>query len=311
MRTWLVLAAVTAVVVAATTDTLRGRLTHASGRPAATGTAAARIVPPGVDGGFMGALYYSDPNDDCRLHAVDLPGFARVSPPSFRGCTFALSPDGRSAAQGDAVWQPQAGLVALPEAGAFVLASPVSEQTQTVQGTAPAFKPDGTLTYIRNGAVVEWTNRCGPGARLFTLPADNGTARCRRVIDAGPAAAVTWLTNTRFVVARRNGFEIRDRLGVVASQTLDPRDGRPTLESSPRGTYFTLWMGGRLFAGYDRRGRQIFLPPLPDARTLAWAPTERWAAVVTRRGSVYVFRANTGDARLRRLDFEARDLAWR
>ena len=127
MRTWLVLAAVLAVVIAATADALRGRLTHASARSEASAKSPARIVPPGVDGGFMGALYYSDPNDDCRLHAVDLPGFARVSPPSFRGCAFSLSPDGRNAARGDAVWQPQGGLVALPAAGAFVLASPVSD----------------------------------------------------------------------------------------------------------------------------------------------------------------------------------------
>ena len=247
MRTWLVLAAVLAVVIAATTDALRGRLTHASPRPQPTAEAPARIVPPGVDGGFMGALYYSDPNDGCRLRAVDLPGFARASPPSFSGCVFSLSPDGRNAAQGDAVWQPQGGLVALPAAGAFVLASPVSEQTQPVQGRAPAFKPDGTLTYVRKGEVVEWTNRCEQSARLFTLPADNGTARCRRVVHKGPAADVVWLTNTRYVVASRGRFEIRDRLGVVAAQTLDPRDGRPTLAASPRGTYFTLWLGGRVF----------------------------------------------------------------
>lgn len=309
MRTWLVLAAVLAVVIAATTDALRGRLTHASPRPTATAKAPARIVPPGVDGGFMGALYYSDPGDGCRLRAVDFPGFARVSPPSFSGCTFSLSPDGRNAAQGDAVWQPQGGLVALPAAGGFVLASPVSEQTQLVSGTAPAFKPDGTLTYIRDGAVVEWTNRCEPGARLFTLPADNGTVRCRRILFPGPARDVAWLTDTRFAAVGRDWLEVRDGGRRIRRQSLRP--GAATVRASPRGTYFTLWVDRRLVAGYDRRGRQIFLPPLPDARALAWAPSERWAAVVTRRGSVYVFRTNTGDLRLRRLDFEARDLAWR
>jgi hypothetical protein len=311
MRTLLVLAAVAALAVAATTDTLRNRLTHASAPPAPLAVKArARIVPPGVDGGFMGALFYSDPTDRCRLRAVGLPGFARVSPPKYRGCQFSLSPDGRTALPAAAVWRPQGGLAAVPAGESFELTSPASSHTLSVSGRAPAFKPDGTLTYVRGGAVVEWTSRCGPGDGLFTLPGDNATARCSKVLFRGPAAELVWLTNSRFVVATPGHIEIREGSALVSRRSL-PRARRVRLEPSPRGTFFTAWVNERLAAGYDERGNEIVLPPLPDVRSLAWAPSERWGAAATRRGSVYVFRTNAGDARLRRLDFRADDLAWR
>lgn len=312
MRTWIVLAAVAAVGVAATTDALRGRLTHAAsiGAPTTIADAVARIVPPGVDGGFMGPLYYSDPRDDCRLHVVDLPGFARVPPPKYRGCRFSLSPDGRTALGELAVWQPQGGLVALPGKRSFELASPASSQTLQVGGTAPAFKPDGTLTYASSGKIVEWTNRCRQGERLFTLPADNATARCQRVLFAARISGLAWLTNTRSaVVDSRGGLVIRDGQKVV-SRPLRGAGRRVTLEVSPRRTFLSAWLDGVLFAVVGAEGGRVVFPPIHGVRSLAWSPDERWAALATDE-SVYVFRPNTGEARLRRLDLVARDLAWR
>jgi hypothetical protein len=309
VRTWLVLAAVVAVAVAAATDALRTHLTRVSA-PTREAQAVARIVPPGAADGFMGPLYYSDPRDECRLHVVDLPGFANVPPPKFSGCRFSLSPDGRTVVRGGAVWQPQGGLVALPGPASFELASPASSQTLHVRGTAPAFKPDGTLTYVRGGTVVEWATRCRQSERLFTLPADNATARCRRILLAEPVKQLVWLTNTRFAAADGDGEVVIYEAGKAASRPLSV-GGKPIrLEVSPRRTFVSVWMSGFLFAVVDAHGSSVVFPPIHGVRSLAWSPDERWGAVASAE-SVYVFRANTGDARLRRLDFLASDLAWR
>jgi hypothetical protein len=310
MRTWLVLAAVLAVAAAAVADALHGHLGKASPPRPPQVTPASRIVPPGVPAGFMGTVYYSDAGDGCRLKALELPGFADAVPPAFRGCRFSLSPDGRAVRPAGAVWSPQGGLVAIPRGETFELESPASSQTLRVTGKAPAFKPDGTLTFLLDGRLVEWTNRCHAGERLFTLPGDNATARCVRTLLRDPLQSVAWLTDTRFLAILADGtLGIFDGRRMVIRQRLPPTIAR--VEPSPRRTFYTLWLDGKLAGGFDRTGTQIALPPITDVRALAWAPTERWGVLATGRGSVYLFRPDTGDARLRRLTVSGRDLAWR
>jgi hypothetical protein len=84
----------------------------------------------------------------------------------------------------------------------------------------------------------------------------------------------------------------------------------PRVEASPRAGFFSISIGGDLWAVRTRGGQPIYFPPLLDARALAWSPDERWTVVAT-HGSVYVFLTNTGEARVRRLPIVARDLAWR
>ena len=311
MRTWLVLAAVLAVAAAAVADAVHGHLGQASPPRPLRDTPAARIVPPGAPAGFMGTVYYSDPDDGCRLKALQLPGFADAAPPEFRACRFALSPDGRTVLRAGAVWSPGGGLAAVPRGAAFELESPASSQAIRVTGKEPAFKPDGTLTFLLDGRLVEWTNRCHTGDRLFTLPGDNATARCVRILLREPAKSVAWLTDTRFVAILADGaFAIFDGRRALIRRPL-PRGRSARVEPSPRRTFFTLWLDGELSGGFDRNGAQIALPPLTDVRALAWSPTERWGVLATDRGSVYLFRPDTGDARIRRLDVAGRDLAWR
>jgi hypothetical protein len=311
MRTWLALAAVLAVGAAAVADALHGQLEDASSPSAPGFDRVARIVPPGVPAGFMGAVYYSDAADGCRLHALALPGFAGKPPPKFRGCFFSLSPDGETALASDAVWSAEGGLVAIPDEHSFELASTDSSHALHVEGTAPAFKPDGTLTYVRDGDLVEWTTRCELRDGLFTLPGDNATARCVRVLSRAPVRSVAWLSNSRFAaITARGRLVIAEAGRVVIRRSLPSGRGRH-VEPSARGTFFTLWIDGRLTGAFDRAGRQIAFPRVPGVRSVAWAPSERWALLATVRGAVYLFRPNTLEARLRRLDIVARDVAWR
>jgi hypothetical protein len=309
MRTWLALAAVLVVAAAAVADSLHGGLRESEASP--TPTVARRIVPPGVPAGFMGSVFYSDPHDGCRLHSLSLPGFTSAPPPKFRSCRFSLSPDGERAAAHQAAWSPLGGLVAVPRGAAFDLEVAEGRRVR-VRGSAPSFKPDGSLTYVRAGELVEWSVSCRPGDRLFTLPGDNATARCiRPLLRPARLRSLAWLSDTRLAAVTEGGaLVVYDGPRRLLRRPL-PGSGDARLEASPRRTFFTLWSGDRLLAAFDRDGAQITLPPLPRIRAVAWSPSERWAVLATGSGSVYIFRPDTGDARLRRLDITARDLAWR
>ena len=84
MRTWLVLAAVLAVAVAAGADALRGALRNPEQRSGGRG-AERLIVPPGMPSGSMGTVFYSHRADGCRLHSLELAGFTEKRRPTHAG----------------------------------------------------------------------------------------------------------------------------------------------------------------------------------------------------------------------------------
>jgi len=311
MRTWLVLAAVLAVAAAAAADALRGGLRDRDVSGAAP-AAERRIVPPGVPSGFMGTVFYSDPADGCRLHSLQLAGFSAAPPPppDVQACRFSLSPDGARAAPDGSVWSPFGGVVAVPHGDGFSLEAGPSA-TIAVRGRAPAFKPDGTLTQVRDGKLVEWAIDCNPGERLFTLPEDNATARCFRTVYPHPVTSLAWFSNSRFAAVLPHGGLVIVEDGNVLVRADLPQFRRASLELSPKRSFATLWLDGELAGTFDAGGGPAPIAPVGTVTALAWAPSERWLVAATREGAVFLLRPDTGDARLRRLDISARDLAWR
>lgn len=309
MRTWLVLAAVLAVAAAAAADALRGGLRDEGARKVSP-SAERRIVPPGAPAGLMGTVFYSDPGDECRLHSLALAGFSGAPAPRVRACRFSLSPDGTQAAPQGSVWSPLGGLVAMPTDDGFSLDGGPG-QTVVLRGRAPAFKPDGTLTQVRDGRLVEWSIECDPASALLTLPADNATARCARTVYPHALTAVAWFSNTRFAgVLPRGDLVIVDDGRVVVRAHL-PRFRTTSLELSPKRTFATLWLDGSLAGTFDADGGPAPIAPIGAVTSLAWAPSERWVVAATRSGGVFLLRPEIGDARIRRLDISARDVAWR
>jgi hypothetical protein len=309
MRTWLVLTAVLAVAAAAAADALRGGLRDRDVKADAR-AAERRIVPPGVPSGFMGTVFYSDPADGCRLHSLRLAGFTVGRPPNYGECRFSLSPDGTRAAPGGSVWSPLGGVVAVPRDDGFGLETGAG-QTIVVRGRAPAFKPDGTLTQVRDGELVEWSIDCRPGDRLFTLPGDNATARCVHTLYRHPVESVAWFSNSRFAAVLPSGELVIVEDGNALVRANLPRFRRASLELSPKRSLATLWLDGELAGTFDAGGGPAPIAPVGTVTSLAWAPSERWVVAATREGTVFLLRPDTGDARVRRLGISARDLAWR
>jgi hypothetical protein len=331
--TWLLVGALVALGSVAVADALRGDGTKVVPRPRTPATVALITRNQPAASGLSGVLYYSNAEDDCRLDGLSLPDLGNAPPPKLRSCRFSLSRDGQAAFPDDAEWSPQGGMYAREDDNMIELGSSASHQALHFPGSAPAFKPDGTFTYVRENEVVEWTTSCPRGSRLFTLPGDNATARCRRVVlstgdlrrariggeGSGPLIPkdLAWLSDTRLVTVvgdagisgHREHLSVIDG-GLVVGATISEFGEGMRVEASPHGNFFTAWYGDSLVTIRDRNGDLVTFPTIPRVRALTWSPDERWTAVATEH-SVFVFRTNTSEASVRRLPIMAYDLAWR
>jgi hypothetical protein len=331
--TLLLVTALVALGAVAVADALRGA---PETRHVQASTISVPLIPRSepASSAMAGVLFYSDPKDKCRLAGLTLPDLGDAPPPKLRSCPFSLSPSGENGLPGDAAWSPNGGLYAREDGKLVELGSPFSHRPPLhFPGRAPAFKPDGTFTYVYANEVVEWTTDCRPGVQLFTLVGDNATTRCRRVrlteadlrhmqISAdrtGPLILkdLAWLSDTRLVtvVADPGPRGYQEHLSViedgrVIGATISEFGKGLRVETSPRGGFFAAWIGDSLVTIRDREGDLISFPPLPRIRALTWSPDERWTVAATQH-SVFVFRTNEGEARVRRLPILARDLDWR
>jgi hypothetical protein len=127
---------------------------------------------------------------------------------------------------------------------------------------------------------------------------------------------VAWLGGTRFaaLIAQpgRHGHVVaifdRHRLERVVTRV------GPTwteVRSSGRGSYFAVLHPAGGLAVYDREGDLVGPPrTLRLARSIAWSPDERWAALVTRR-SLWIMRSERALTPLVQLPLGAVDVDWR
>jgi hypothetical protein len=316
--TWLVVVGLATLGIAAAVDALRdGEATPqqpkaAAREPTTTVGGAAPLESLTPDTGLEGVLYFT--GDDCRLRALELPSLEDGDAPEWDECAFSLSPSGDAVQPSWAVWSPAGAFAA--DVGKYIeLDSGIG-----FTGSVPAWRPDGTLTYMGRGAL-----RARPGGRVLLSAADLRRAAVRHPnfpdakgpVDYVRAKEIGWLTSTRVVIllgigVRRVGelditavFEIEGRrlvATVAAFQSFEH------LWTSPRGTFFAL--GNTTLQLYDRNGNARPLPQLTRPRAIAWSPDESWAAVAT-RASIYLIAMGTDQPRVHRLPVQAHDLAWR
>jgi hypothetical protein len=216
-----------------------------------------------------------------------------------------------------------------------------SEDVGTIAGCTPAWKPDGTLTVIRDGEV--WGTPCpGPEAYARTacwrmLLSTTELARAAHAVPfvpTGPrylrsvtAIQVAWFSDTRAAVLVRVRLRGRLRpLGPISVLAIFEGTrlvnavqyaGAFDLRMSPRRAFLGVIETGRQIAILDGRGRQVLGPgdlPSPSVHALAFSPDGEWVAVAT-RWSVYLLPsadiAADRQPRIIHLQLAAQDLAWR
>jgi hypothetical protein len=276
-----------------------------------------------------GVLYYSDREDDCRVLALRLPSLEEAPLPHVRACRFEPSTEpGTGAFEAAARRRPPGRYAAACRRG-------------RVEGCAPSWKPDGTLTLIRGGEL--WSAPCVRpaenrrrecGRKLLSTDDLTGAAHAVQFVPTGPrhlrsvaAIRVAWLGERRSAVLVR--VRLRGRLRAVGPVTvLALYDGRRLLRAtqyagafdlrlSPRRSFLGVLDASGEVAIVTRSGRQLMGPgdlPSPATHAVAWSPDERWTAVATRWS---VFLLPTSDLeegrrpRIIRLPLAVGDLAWR
>jgi hypothetical protein len=272
-----------------------------------------------LESGLGGTLYYTD--EGCQLQAVELPGVEPAEAPNWNECNFVLSPTGRRVSGAGSGWDPRAdpqiGRLFQSENGTIQVSTNRGPEDAPFRGTAPAWRPDGTLTYFADGAVREW-----PGGRVV-IPERQLLAAAMTHINAPADASVirglearqaAWLDQERAVVtlhaAVRSGSDLD--LAAVFQRGRRP-DGVSTLApiselwTSPGGQFWAMEAGGlQVFQG---DGDTLPLPPLVEPVAVTWSPDETHMAVAT-RASVLVFPSGETSP-VRRLPLDAQDLDWR
>jgi hypothetical protein len=300
----------------------------------AAGLLAARLGTEGL----QGLLYYSDPEDDCRLHALRLPTLDEASAPRLSACRFQLPPDpayGETSA-GKVAWHPTIHLGAVCLEGRVVVSTATGAPLARIKGCAPAWKPDGTLTALRNGEVwcVRTPSNDACERRLLSTRELTAAAHAVRFVPTGPrhirsvrAIRVAWFGEKRSAVLVR--VRLRGRLQSVGPVTvLAAYDGRRLLRAtqyagafdlrmSPRRSFIGVIDASGQLAIVTRRGEQLLGSgdlPAPETHAVAWSSDERWTAVATPR-SVYLLPTSDlladREPRIIRLPLAAGDLAWR
>lgn len=325
--TWLVAGALLVIALLAAVDALRedssalgsgetedvtteGRLGTAPGPPTIEGqtAVAAELAAAKVSG----RLYLTDA--ECRLWMLFLPQLAwRLVNESSPGCRFAVSPLGDNVLVGDAVWDPTGYIGAVEQATAAVgphieVSSPLTGWLAFFGGSSPAFRPDGTLTFVRDGELWGWVERPCAGARETVVFEARGVVeRCARVLVTREAlrrafrrgfAAVqdptlgeaVWL-DTRTVVVLVHGRDVGHGIAVFVDGKVRARHAAfvaqvADLEASPRGTRVAYRADGAMLV-FDRDLRDVGFRA--DVRAITWPPDQRFTVQAT-DSSVYLVR---------------------
>lgn len=325
--TWLVVGGVLLVAAIAVVAAFLDDGDRATGR-AATDDASTSTrstpeeLPNQLEAAKVRGLLYAtaERNGACELKAIRLPRLVVERVFDVSSCSVAIGLEGRLAVGSDC-------------RGPSELATPDGTVVEFFEGCAPAYKPGGELSFVRNGNVLTVPASC-------TGPVDE----CARVTVPRAAVREAFATLGNDPPARVSILELAwlddSRLGAVVRRTVGSGDDRRTLDFvvvfedgafvAPLGhgsgefTDLAAYRPGRGFVAggdviqgvfvLDDSGQfvtTLTLPQgVPQISSIALSPDGRWAAVASRR-SVIVFQPSRQPGRVFQLPFEAVDLEWR
>ena len=271
-----------------------------------------------------GVLYLTD--HDCRLWALHLPTLTwlnRVNEPGS-DCRFVLSGSGRPLF-GDGLWDPADALSAVENGSEIAVRSEATGWSFEFEGSEPAFRPDGTLTFVRGDELWEWdAGSCPAGAERVVFRAREPVERCARVLlsqtavrralrgeapqlDGYLAKEAVWLDQETVAVL----VEGRSGRGAILATLAEGRLRRhfgafgprlEDLEASPRGTYVAARFDQTTVV-LSRRRTEVLEG---SVRAIAWPADERHTVLAT-ESSVLIRRP--GEPMLQ-IPVAASDIAW-
>jgi hypothetical protein len=268
--------------------------------------------------GLRGTLWVSGPT--CELSALTFPEL----PPrraAARSCRLAVAGDLRLEVDKRAL-QPDGTLIARCGVQRIELvdAGDPSSEPATFAGCAPAWTPDGTLTYVLLGEVV---SRDGDGgvrtvlSKATLAKALHDAPGVDPVIASFSVRELAWLTNRRLAAVVRgywprgtgtaDYFVLLERGRLVGRPAAAGRDIR-YLHVSPRRSFASAYVVGQGLHVLDRSGESLRVP-VRGAESIAWSPDEGWTAIGG-PGGVVVFPTSRPEGQRLRLPVAARDLAW-
>jgi hypothetical protein len=271
--------------------------------------------------GARGLLYVGVAEDgECVLRVIRLPSLVVEQNFEVTDCQFAVAPDGAVATGSDC-------------RGTGALATFDGAVVDLFEGCAPAWKPDGELTFVRDGEVMTVPRSCTRSidacARITLARADIRGALAE--LDRDPSVResvhkIAWLDDTRVgAVVRRAVGSGDDRRSLDLVVVFEGREFLGPLEfGNRRLTDLTVnrparrfFATGDLIQGVfelDDRGRYVetlTLPQgIPEVSSVAFSPDGTWGAAAGRR-TVVVFQAGDPPGRAFQLPFEAEAVAWR
>ncbi len=310
------------VVGAAVIDTLRKSVFR--GHPAATSPKVARVhevlLPERAAiasrlrrAEASGVLYFVDRS--CHLRALRLPTLAAAPAPRDAGCRALVSPS--SAPPGWSLWPRNTPLAAHCDRTRVIVSATAGPSLPMIGGCEPAWKPDGSMTYVRRGAIVQFP-RTG---RAKVLRTENQVARAIERLPAlrgtrgWQTKRIAWVGSDSFA-AVAGGMDATGRARTVlvlfsgqqvVAFTARLRSRVTDLRASPRGNYLVLRAanGVRVF---DANQPELPLAPrFAGVSAVAWSSDERWLAIA--RGARVILQRARVRTRIV-LPLRAIDLAW-
>ena len=320
LASFALVAAVAVLALAAVVDAVVGR---EEAPPAPVTTAGDDVADALAEAGIRGRLLYTDAGD-CRLRGLALPALEPVDAPDWDTCAFALGPAAAVVREG-AVFDRRAGLRAEEfDGGVDVLDLEATRGRRIENARAPAFRPDGTLTLVRRGALVSLPPCPGAGPPIARVGPCGSTIVTEKALTAlAPVSveprplrlaveAVVWLDDERLAL-------LADAGGADVLLGVDTRGASPDVEVWFEDERLSgLFVGPRLrrvavvtstgeLGVWDERGRLLGLRGT-QVRAAAWSPDERWLAVLDGDGVLFVDGRN-GEG-VGPVPLAARDLAW-
>ena len=278
LPTWIIVAAIGALVALAAADALRST----------GGSDTRRTEPrpaPTIDD-LSGLLVIAD--EECAVRALRLPDQSEEEPPGLPDCA-------------GAAWSDDATLVAQCSGGVTAVHNIRRELVRRLPGCSPVWRADGSVGVLNRGSLVLARSVFRP-VTLMTAP--ELRASLDELVEDPETydfVAFDWIGTDRFAAVVRGGRLEEQALLVftTAGQQLElivSGLGRlvSNVRVSPLGTYLVLTNNSpeRGFTVLTLEGDRVLLPRISDVRALAWSPDEEWVAlaapeeiVVARTGS--------------------------